>query len=419
VSQERSVAIVGAGPAGLMAAEVLSSAGFSVDVYDAMPTPGRKFLMAGRGGLNLTHSEDQALFLSRFRQSDSLEIPSNLRHVLEQFGPTQLRAWADSLGAETFVGSSGRVFPKVMKAAPLLRAWLHRLQHQGVQLHLRHHWHDWGGGASYTSSAPHSLVFNSPEGLKCVQAKSVLFALGGGSWPKLGSDGRWQALFAKRAITLRPLRPSNCGFNVAWSPYLSARFAGEPLKQVNLTAICGATKRGDVVITQQGIEGGAVYAISANLRDAIQRDGQTTLSLDLVPGRSVSELQQLLSQPSGSRSWTNVLRTRCKLSALQLALIHECLSEEDRHSPRKLAAGLKALPLTLISPRPIEEAISTAGGIAFEAIDEYFQLIAMPGVFCAGEMLDWEAPTGGYLLTACMATGRAAGLGMVRYLRGM
>lgn len=363
--------------------------------------------MAGRGGLNLTHSEDQALFLGRFRQSHVPASPAILLDSLRAFGPAELRDWADSLGAETFVGSSGRVFPKVMKAAPLLRAWLRRLQDQGVRLHLRHCWQGW-------SESTNELVFQTPEGMKETSVQACLLAMGGASWPKLGSDGGWQSLLAERNIPLTPLLPANCGFNVHWSEYITQRFAGQPLKHIELMAANGAKKRGDMVVTRYGIEGGAVYAIAAELRDAISRDGQTTLFIDLLPNRSQADVEKILSQSKGSKSLSSFLKTGLKLSPLGVALIHECVPTQHRESAAQLAAAIKALPVPLSSARPLAEAISTAGGVAFTALDENFQLKSLPGVFCAGEMLDWEAPTGGYLLTACMATGRAAALGILR-----
>ncbi|MEY4592060.1 MAG: hypothetical protein RIR18_955 [Pseudomonadota bacterium] len=389
-----------------MAAEVLSKAGCVVDVYDVMPTAGRKFLMAGRGGLNLTHSEDQALFLSRFRLTDSSipepPLPAIFLKALQQFGAPELRQWADGLGAETFVGTSGRVFPKAMKAAPLLRAWLRRLQEQGVHFHLRHRWQGWG-----TNHA--ELIFHSLDGVQKIQADACLLALGGGSWPKLGSDGRWQNLLAEKQISLHPLLPANCGFNVSWSGYLIERFAGQVLKNVRLNGV----KRGDLVMTRYGLEGGAIYALSADLRDEIEQNGYATLSIDLMPDRSQAELEKILARSKGSKSWTSFLKTSLKLSPLHVALLHECLPAKDRESAVQLAAGIKALSVMLNSPRPLEEAISSAGGVAFDGVDDNFQLKLLPGVFCAGEMLDWEAPTGGYLLTACMATGRAAALGII------
>ena len=413
ISQTSPVVIIGAGPAGLMAAEILSAAGCAVEIFDAMPTAGRKFLMAGRGGLNLTHSEIPVLFQSRFQHGHQAPVPG-LHQALTRFGNLEVRAWADGLGAETFVGSSGRVFPKIMKAAPLLRAWLRRLQNQGVKFHLRHRWVGW-------SEDSQTLQFDSPEGLKTVKAERCLLALGGGSWPRLGSDGRWQETLAEKGVALVPMLPANCGFNVDWSQYLVQRFAGQPLKHIRLIhidAVRGVTheKRGDVVITQYGLEGGAIYALSAGMRDAILRDGQAVMQIDLMPDRDVDWIVSELSKPRGSRSWTSFLQSNLGLSPVVLALLRECLPAEARDNPYLLAAGIKFLPVPLKSPRPLEESISTAGGVSFDALGDDFQLKNVPGVFCAGEMLDWEAPTGGYLLTGCLATGRAAANGILRSL---
>uniref|UniRef100_Q47BP4 HI0933-like protein:FAD dependent oxidoreductase n=1 Tax=Dechloromonas aromatica (strain RCB) TaxID=159087 RepID=Q47BP4_DECAR len=398
----KCVAIIGGGPAGLMAAEVLAAAGgLDVTVFDAMPSVGRKFLMAGKGGMNITHSEPMADFIRRYGERATQIAP-----LLEAFGPTQLREWSRGLGIETFVGTSGRVFPVEMKAAPLLRAWLHRLRSQGVQFHVRHRWLGWADG---------KLRFSTPDGEVDIEADAVVLALGGGSWAKLGSDGSWVPVLIECGVPVRALKPSNCGFDVAWSPYFSERFAGEPVKAVIATA---GTQRqqGEFNITATGIEGGLIYALSAPLRDALARDGQAALTLDLAPGRSLEKLTLELSRPRGRDTLANHLRRRAGIDGVKAALLREFFPAEALHGASSLAAAIKALPLPVTATRPIDEAISTAGGVAFEGMDEHLMLHARPGIFCAGEMLDWEAPTGGYLLTACLASGRAAGLGVRHWL---
>jgi uncharacterized flavoprotein (TIGR03862 family) len=410
VTVERSfrAAVIGGGPAGLMAAEVLSAAGIRVDVFDAMPSVGRKFLLAGRGGLNLTHSEAAETFLSRYggRRQE-------VGRWLEEFGPRQLRDWARGLGVETFVGSSGRVFPLEMKAAPLLRAWLHRLRAAGVTFHARHRWLGWSQDGS-------GLRFATPFGSAAVAADAVVLALGGGSWARLGSDGAWLPLLAGRGVGVSPLRPSNCGFDVAWSEHLRQRFGGTPVKAVSATHVGPdgemLRREGEFLITEHGVEGSLIYAFSAALRDAIEAAGSATLRLDLAPGRSLPRLRADLAVPRGRDSLANHLRRRAGITGVKAALIHEFATEEELATAERLAATIKSLPLRVVSTRPLDEAISSAGGVDFAAMDGNLMLHALPGVFCAGEMLDWEAPTGGYLLTACFASGYAAGHGAVRWL---
>ncbi|QRM19179.1 TIGR03862 family flavoprotein [Dechloromonas sp. TW-R-39-2] len=403
----RRVAIIGGGPAGLMAAEVLADAavdGLEIAVFDAMPSVGRKFLMAGKGGMNITHAEALPDFVRRYgtRQQE-------IARLLDAFNPQALREWIHGLGIDTFVGTSGRVFPTEMKAAPLLRAWLHRLRLAGIHFHVRHRWQGW--------TADGALRFSTPDGERDVVADAVILALGGGSWAKLGSDGAWLPLLAARDVDIAPLRPSNCGFDVAWSDHFSRRFAGQPVKPV-VASVAACTQQGEFNITASGIEGGLIYALSAPLRDALERDGQAILYLDLAPGRSLERLSAELSRPQGRDSLANHLRRRIGLEGVKAGLLRELLPAEALTVPNLLAAGIKALPVPVTATRPIDEAISTAGGVRFEGLDEKLMLRQMPGVFCAGEMLDWEAPTGGYLLTACLASGRQAGLGMADWLQG-
>jgi uncharacterized flavoprotein (TIGR03862 family) len=401
------IAIVGGGPAGLMAAEVLSAAGLRTDVFDAMPSVGRKFLLAGRGGLNLTHAETTNIFLGRYGARQHEVGP-----WLAEFGPQQLRDWAQELGIETFVGSSGRVFPKEMKAAPLLRAWLHRLRASGVVFHARHRWRGW--------DADGALRFATPAGESKVGADATVLALGGGSWARLGSDGAWVPLLAERGVRVQALRPANCGFNVAWSAHLRQRFAGMPVKTVSarLVAPDGSTieRDGEFLITSHGVEGSLIYALSAPLRDCIEATGSATLLLDLAPGRTLQRLTDDLAHPRGRDSLSNHLRRRAGIDGVKAALLHEFAEAADLATPARLAATIKSLPLRLISPRPLNEAISSAGGVDFAALNENLMLRELPGTFCAGEMLDWEAPTGGYLLTACFASGRTAARGVLRWL---
>ena len=412
----RTVAVIGGGPAGLMAAEVLAQAGASVDVFDAMPSVGRKFLLAGRGGLNLTHSEPTPALLRRFG-----ERGAHLRSAIEAFDGTAVRQWAADLGIATFVGSSGRVFPTDMKAAPLLRAWLHRLRASGVRFHPRHRWTGWTDEGA--------LRFTGPAGESAHAADATVLALGGASWPRLGSDGAWVPWLQERGVDVAPLQPANCGFDVAptapgrsgWSDHLRQRFAGQPVKPVaaRFTDAAGHTdwQQGEFVVTDTGIEGSLVYAFSARLRDRIAEQGEATWTIDLLPQHGEAQVLTELARPRGSRSLSSHLKHRFGLHGLKVALLHELLTPQQLHETAALARALKALPLALVRPRPVAEAISTAGGVTFEALDERGMLRGLPGVFVAGEMLDWEAPTGGYLLTACLATGRSAALGALQWLR--
>lgn len=398
------VAVVGGGPAGLMAAEVLAQGGAAVDLFDAMPSVGRKFLLAGRGGLNLTHSEPTPALLARYSTGGEA-----LRQAVTDFDGPAVRAWAQALGVATFVGTSGRVFPTDMKAAPLLRAWLHRLRASGMRVHTRHRWTGW------TESG--ALRFEAPAGEATHAADATILALGGASWSRLGSDGRWAPLLAERGVALAPFQPANCGFDVArWSDHLRERFAGQPLKTVAACVGDGPVQPGEFVITDTGIEGSLVYAFSAQLRDGIAADGQATLAVDLLPQHTPAQVLAETSRPRGPRSLSTHLKSRLGIHGLKMALLHELLTPQDLADPARLARALKALPITVVRPRPIDEAISTAGGVAFEAMDAHGMLRALPGTFCAGEMLDWEAPTGGYLLTASFATGRVAARGALQWL---
>lgn len=407
------IAVIGGGPAGLMAAEVLAAAGHAVTVFDAKPSVGRKFLLAGKGGLNLTHSEDFAPFLARF----GARAP-RIEPLLRGFDAAALRAWAAGLGVETFVGTSGRVFPGDLKAAPLLRAWLHRLRAAGVKFTMRHRWTGWDDAGA--------LRFETPDGERLVKPRATLLALGGASWPQLGSDGAWAPWLQSRGVDVAPLRPSNCGFDVGptaahpqgpgWSERFAAEFAGQPVKPVALDAEGFAQRAGEFVITATGVEGSLVYAASAPLREQIARDGSATLHLDLLPQLAPERVLAEVRHPRGSRSLSSHLKSRLHLGPLKLGLLHELLTREQMLAPSELAAALKRLPLTLHAPRPVAEAISTAGGVRFEALTDGLMLRELPGVFCAGEMLDWEAPTGGYLLNASFASGRAAAQGMAQWL---
>ena len=395
------VAVIGGGPAGLMAAEVLAAGGARVELFDAMPSVGRKFLLAGKGGLNLTHSEPFDAFVARYAERADVIGP-----LLRRFGPTELRAWAQGLGVSTFIGSSGRVFPTDMKAAPLLRAWLARLRAAGVVFHMRHRWLGWDDAGA--------LRFASPRGERVQRADAVVLALGGASWARLGSDGAWVPLLAARGAELAPLRPSNCGFDVAgWSEFFRSRFAGQPLKTVAVAAGTAFRQAGEFVVTEGGVEGSLIYAASATLRDEIAAHGHAVMHIDLLPGRSAEFVATEVARPRGSRSLATHLKSRLGIDGVKAALVHELLPRDVIADPVRLAAALKALPLTVTAPRPIDEAISTAGGVRFEALDDGLMLRALPGVHCAGEMLDWEAPTGGYLLTACFATGAAAARGVL------
>ena len=401
-----AVAVIGAGPAGLMAAEVLAQGGAAVTVYDAMPSAGRKLLMAGRGGLNLTHSEPLPAFLARYGGTQP-----HLASVIDAFPPQALRDWSEALGQPTFVGSSGRVFPKAFKASPLLRAWLRRLDSQGVQLSLRHRWTGWNENGR--------LKFETPDGPREADTDATVLALGGASWPRLGSDGAWADALTARGVKISPLRPANSGFTVAWSDIFRDRFEGQPLKGVALT-FAAHSVRGEAVVTRTGIEGGAIYALSAELREAILGAGQATLYVALRPDLEANDLTARLSASKGKQSFSNFLRKAAHLSPVAIGLLQEAAKTSGVSlaslSPSDLARLINAVPLQLNGVAPIARAISTAGGIAFDELDDGFMIRRLPGVFAAGEMLDWEAPTGGYLLQASFATGAAAGRGALKWL---
>ena len=411
-----NVAVIGAGPAGLMAAEVLTQAGHTVQVFEAKPSAGRKFLMAGRGGLNITHSEPAERFNARY----GARAPE-FAAMLSALDANALREWVQGLGIDTFVGSSGRVFPKDLKAAPLLRSWLARLRHpaQGapVQFHMRHRWMGWDPQGD--------LTFAAPAGEVCVQAKAVVLALGGGSWARLGSDGAWVALLQARGVDVSPLLPANCGFDVigGWSPFFAEKFAGQPFKTVAITvpgehadSAPAFQRKGEFVATATGVEGSLVYAASQVLRDALQRAGRANLLLDLLPDMAPERVLAEVRHPRGSRSLSSHLKSRLHLDGIKAAVLRECLPKASFDDPVALAAGIKAVPISLQAARPIDEAISSAGGVRFEGLGVGLMLEQLPGVFCAGEMLDWEAPTGGYLLSASLATGRRAAQGVLDYL---
>lgn len=399
-----SVAIIGGGPAGLMAAEVLALAGIKVDLFDAMPSVGRKFLLAGVGGMNITHSEAKPAFLSRYAEREA-----EMAELLGEFDADALRNWIHELGIETFVGTSGRVFPKDMKAAPLLRAWLRRLREHGVTIHNRHRWLGW--------DAKRQLRIANADGELLLKPRATLLALGGGSWARLGSDGAWAPLLEAQGVNVQPLLPSNCGFEVAaWSEFLRNKFAGAPLKNVSLNLSGQAPRAGEFVLTEKGIEGSLVYALSAPIRQLIHSKGEATVYLDLLPQRSLEVVKKALLKPRGSNSMAKHLHRTLGLDGVKAALMRELLAPEQFDDHTRLARSIKALPITLVGIRPLDEAISSAGGVPFEQLDANLMLNALPGVFCAGEMLDWEAPTGGYLLTGCFASGRRAGQGMINWL---
>jgi len=397
-----SAVIIGGGPAGLMAAEVLIGHGVKVDVYDSMPSLGRKFLLAGRGGLNLTHSEPFEKFVSRYgKQKNEVE------KWLLDFTPDDLREWAHGLGIETFVGTSGRVFPVGMKTSPLLRAWLKRLDEAGVIFHLSHKWQGW--------NEDKSLKFQTPEGEKTIRADAVILALGGGSWARLGSDGAWVKWLDQAGVKVAALKPSNCGFDVKWSPHFSERFDGQPLKSVALS-FGEFHRQGEFIVTKDGVQGSLIYAASASIRDEIEAKGNAVITLDMSPDRREEWLVEKLSKPRGSRSMSSHLEKTVGLKGVKVGLLHEFMPKEDFANVKKLAFFIKQMPIPLIAPHPLDEAISSAGGVTFEALDENLMLRNLRGVFCAGEMLDWEAPTGGYLLTACFASGRTAAAGVIKLL---
>ena len=421
-----TVAVIGGGPAGLMAAEQLLAAGVGVDLYDTMPSLGRKLLLAGIGGLNITHAEAKPAFLARYEGDCAPLLP-----LVDAFDADALRDWVHGLGVETFVGSSGRVFPREMKAAPLLRRWLQRLRQAGLRVHTRHRWLGWAANAGQAPAPgvaaddvapprcddlPPPLRFATPDGERVIRHAGVVLALGGGSWARLGSDGAWQPWLAERGVALAPLRPANCGFEAAWSEVLQGR-AGEPLKTVTLTLpwLDRPARRGECVLTRHGLEGSLVYALSAPIRDRILSDGEAVVLLDLLPDRGVERITAELGRPRGSQSRSRHWQ-RAGLEGVKAALLRELAAPAQLDDAAAMAALAKALPLRLLAPRPIDEAISTAGGVRWAALDDALMLRALPGVFCAGEMLDWEAPTGGYLLTACFASGRMAGKGAAAFV---
>ncbi|WP_024509831.1 TIGR03862 family flavoprotein [Bradyrhizobium sp. ARR65] len=406
-STTSDVAIIGAGPAGLIAAEVLAQGGAGVTVFDAMPSAGRKLLMAGRGGLNLTHSEPLPQFLARYR-----EARPKLEAAIAAFPPERLREWSEALGQPTFVGSSGRVFPEAFKASPLLRAWLRRLDAAGVRFGFRHRWAGW--------DAEGRLLFRAPDGERLVQARATVLALGGASWPRLGADAAWAEILATKGVTIAPFKPANCGFKVDWSDLFRTRFEGQPLKGAALS-FGSESVRGEAIVTRNGLEGGAIYALAADLRTAIESNGAAMLQVALRPDLEQSELAKRLAAPRGKQSLSNFLRKSVQLSPVAIGLLQEAAIASgvslSSLSPEKLAALINVVPIRLTGVAPIARAISSAGGIALDELDTDFMVRRLPGVFAAGEMLDWEAPTGGYLLQACFATGVAAGEGALRWLK--
>ena len=402
------IVVIGGGPAGLMAAEVAAQGGAQVDLYDAMPSLGRKFLLAGKGGLNLTHSEPLEAFLSRYGSRRE-----HLAPIIRDFGPEAIRAWAAGLGVQTFVGTSGRIFPTDMKAAPLLRAWLRRLRQFGTRFHIRHRWSGWDEQGL--------LMFQTPTEMRRVHAQAVILALGGASWPQLGSDASWVPLLQARGVGISPLRPANCGFNVAWSPFFASTFAGHPVKSVALLEKnadgIAQSRKGEFVITETGVEGSLIYAAASTLRDRIEREGHAVLTIDLAPDRELAALARDLSRPRAKRTVSTHLRRYAGISGVKSALLRECVPRETFADPTALAEAIKSLPVTLLAPRPLDEAISTAGGVRFDDLDGQLMCRNIPGLFCAGEMLDWEAPTGGFLLSGCLATGRIAGSGALQWMK--
>jgi len=401
VTTER-VAVIGTGPAALMAAEVITGAGLGVDIYEAMPSAGRKFLMAGKSGLNISHTGSHEDFAAQYQDHDG-----QLRGCLRAFGPEDVVQWMDGLGMPAHTGPTGRIFPETMKASPLLRAWLRRLEGRGARLHLKHRWTGW--------DADDALVFSAPDGRVAVRPAATVFALGGGSWRRLGSDGQWTAPFGEAGIPVIPFRPSNCGFLAGWSDRMRDAFAGAPVKGVRLTA-AGQETREELTITVRGVESGGIYTLSAPLREAIETEGSATLWLDLLPDLEASGIARRLAAAPAKQSLSNRLRKALKLTGVKAALLFECADREALNDPESAAKAIKALPLRLTGTAPLDEAISTAGGVAWDGLDDHFMLADKPGHFCAGEMIAWDAPTGGYLITACMATGRAAGAGVLAWL---
>lgn len=416
---DKTVAIIGGGPAGLMAAEVLGEHGVKVDVYDSMSSLGRKFLMAGKSGLNLTHSEPFEKFVSRYGKRKG-----EVEKWLLNFTPDDLREWARGLGVETFVGTSGRVFPKEMKASPLLRAWLKRLDEAGINFHLRHRWNGKIRPVGFVnddnSSSPTygtvEVEFETPDGIKSIQADAVILSLGGGSWRRLGSDGAWVDWLSQAGVKVEALKPSNCGFDVDWSPVFKEKFEGHPIKSVVLS-FESFHQQGEFIITKEGVEGSLIYAASALMRDEIFTNGKAVMRLDLAPDKTEAQLIEKLSRPRGSRSMASHLEKTVGMKGVKAGLLREFVPKEEFENMERLAFYIKNLPVPLIATRPLDEAISTAGGVMFNSLDENLMLKKIPAVFCAGEMLDWEAPTGGYLLTACFASGRWAGMGVMKWLK--
>ncbi len=397
----KTVAIIGGGPTGLMAAEVLSAQRITVYVFEAMPTVGRKFLLAGKSGLNLTHSEPHAKLRGRYSAAGEFLTPA-----LDAFTANDICEWAQNLGVETFVGTSGRIFPRAMKASPLLRAWLERLKQQGVQIHTRHR---------FTGYSKQGVLLETADGTVDFLCDAVLLALGGASWPKLGSNAAWVSLLASKGIDVAPFRPANCGFDINWSDDFRQKYAGSPVKAVTATSDAG-TLKGEFVVSQNGVEGSLIYAHAAALRDKVEQVGQADLILDLAPDRTTARIANDLSRQRSKESFSSRLRKGAGLEGVKAALLRECISGANQLNAKALATAIKALPLSIVRPRPINEAISSAGGIRLDGLDDNYMLNAMPGVFAAGEMLDWEAPTGGHLLTACLASGRKAATGIVKFL---
>lgn len=403
---KNNVSIIGGGPSGLMAAEILSANGCAVTVYERKPTMAHKFLMAGRGGLNITHSEDLKEFTKKYNEQEK-----NFKKIIDQFKPSDLRAWCNDLGEETFIGSSGRIFPKSFKASPLLRAWLKRLEKQAVQFKMRHDWQGW---------EKDNLVFVTPEGKKTIKSDMTLLALGGASWPGLGADGSWVDLLKNENVKVEPLMPSNCGFKTQWSDIFKNRYAGHALKSVDLS-FQDKKIRGEFIITEKGIEGGAVYALSAALRDEIIKNNFADLAIDLKPDLSKDQIIERLQKPKAKMSMSNYLKKTLNLSEVALGLLMELpdRKELNNYSPKKLSSIIKNYQIKLTDNFGIEKAISSAGGVFFDAVDENFMLKNKENVYVVGEMLDWEAPTGGYLLQACLSSGVHVANAMLKKLKSV